>query len=477
MNRFRLLALLGVLAALCARAGAEERNAWPVRVAQQDESGAVIAWEGLGPLLFGQTTEEGGTVAGFRPFYVRRADATGLTTRTTVLYPVFIYRADSERYKWTVLNLITGSRPQPGAVAKAADPTKAFDFWIFWFSRETGSPETSYHAFFPVLGTIKYRFGFDRLTWVLWPVYLRSESKGTVTTSTPWPFLRVTQGTEQGFALWPLLGWRDRPERFHRTFFLWPLGWNNTIQPAEDAPAGTAPERQVGFIPFYTRLERPGFLDQNVVWPFFGHTERTLPTPYHESRYLWPFLVQGRGENLYVNRWAPFYTHSIRKGVDKTWVLWPVLRQASWTEGRVTQTKTQFLYFVYWSLEQHSRTNPRAAPAERTHLWPLFSRWDNGAGRRQFQLLSPLEVFFPGNEPVRDAWTPLFALYRSDERAPDDRRWSALWGALTWRRQPDGEEFHLGPLLRWQRRAGERNGHVFWFDFQPKPDRLPPASR
>ena len=68
MNRFRLLALLGVLAALCARAGAEERNAWPVRVAQQDESGAVIAWEGLGPLLFGQTTEEGGTVAGFRPF-------------------------------------------------------------------------------------------------------------------------------------------------------------------------------------------------------------------------------------------------------------------------------------------------------------------------------------------------------------------------------------------------------------------------
>ena len=30
---------------------------------------------------------------------------------------------------------------------------------------------------------------------------------------------------------------------------------------------------------------------------------------------------------------------------------------------------------------------------------------------RQFQLLSPLEVFFQDNEPVRRAYSPLFAVY------------------------------------------------------------------
>ncbi len=485
MKPVRLLAFFGCLAVLCARAGAEERNAWPVKVDQLDVAGHVASWEAVGPLIFKKPAPESGTIKGVRPFYVQTDDVNGVTTSATVLYPIFIYRADSDTYQWTILNLITRAGPKQGVTVYRADQTHAFDLWIFWFSRQTGSPETSYRALFPIVGTIKGRFGFDELSWVIWPLYFRTEKQGAVTTSVPWPFIRMTQGAEQGFALWPLFGWRDRPERFHRFFYLWPLGWNNTIQPPEDAPAGTPPTEQVGFIPFYTRETHAGFINENFVWPFFGYTDRTLPTRYHETRYLWPFLVQGRGDS-YINRWGPFYTHSIIKGMDKTWIMWPLIRQATWTDSGVEQTKTQFLYVLYWSLEQRSTTNPRAAHADRTHIWPLYSKWDNGAGRRQFQLFSPFDIFFPENDHVRESWTPLFAIYRSDRRGPDDQRWSFLWNAVSWRRAHEEKEFHLGPLLSVEsrpqqgrialgngvvglkREPGQSGWRLFWFDFQAK---------
>src|SRR5207248_7791625 len=89
-------------------------------------------------------------------------------------------------------------------------------------------------------------------------------------------------------------------------------------------------------------------------------------------------------------------------------------------------------------------------PAARlTHVWPLFSAWDNGAGRRQWQALSPFEVFFPGNEKWRQTWSPFFTLLRYDQRAPGEERTSVLWDAITWeRRESEAHtEFHLGPLL------------------------------
>lgn len=495
MRLARLIALSGCLAALCSRLGADERNAWPIHVAQQDAAGQVTSWESVGPLIFRKPALEGGTVSGFRPFFVRTEDTEGTTTVATVLYPVFIYRADSDNYKWTILNLITGSGPKQEVTTIYSDRTKGFDFWIFWFSRDTGSPETSYRAFFPIAGTIKNRFGKDQLSWVIWPLYFQVKKNGAVSTYTPWPFIQTVHGTEHGFALWPLYGQRDKPDTFHHSFFLWPLGWNNTIQPPEDAPAGTPPTQQFGFLPFYTRERKDHFINEDFVWPFFGYTDRTLPNRYHEMRYFWPFLVQGRGDDRYVDRWGPFYTHSVIKGMDKTWIMWPLVRQARWIDADIAQKKTQFLYLIYWSQQQRSLTNPAAAPADRTHIWPLFSKWDNGAGRRQFQLFSPFDVFFPDNDNVRETWTPLFAIYRSDQRAPDDKRWSLLFRAVTWRQEHGEKEFHLGPLLSvesrpqqrrvafglgifgWKRDPGDGSWHVFWFDFPAKASKLPPPSR
>ena len=501
MHPFRLTALFCCLAVLFTRAGAEERNLWPITVSQVDAGGHVTSAEHLGPFIFQHpdkdpTHDSGGTTSGVRPFFVRTRDASGQIVETTVLYPLFIDRADADTHQWKVLNLINGAGPRRSTATSTTDPTKAFDLWPFWFSRETGAPETSYHALFPIAGRVKYRFWRDDLRWVLWPLYLRTEKNGLITTSTPWPFIQTVTGSEHGLALWPIYGRHGNPEQgSHHSFFLWPLGWDNTIPASEDEPAGTAPTRQFGFIPFYTVEKHPGFINQTYVWPFFGHTERTQPYRYSETRYFWPFFVQGHGDIQMIDRWGPFYTHSVIKGLDKTWYIWPFVKQLKWEDPGVAQTRTQFLYLLYWSQRQRSLTNPHAAPADRTHIWPLFSKWDNGAGKKQFQLFSPFDVFFPDNGHVRETWTPFFALYRYDQRNPGDKNWSLLWNLMTWHHTYGEKEFHLGPLFSvqsraesqrvaignglfgWKRKPGEKGSHWFWFDFPAKVNNLPPPSR
>jgi hypothetical protein len=80
--------------------------------------------------------------------------------------------------------------------------------------------------------------------------------------------------------------------------------------------------------------------------------------------------------------------------------------------------------------------NPAAAPARKVHFWPFISLWDNGAGRRQWQVFSPFEVFFPTSAEMRESWTSLFAIARYDRRGPDDERGSLFWGLLKWERHP-----------------------------------------
>jgi len=494
MTALRHLALLGLAAvALGARADAKERNAWPLFVERTDAAGRLEWWNAAGPFLFKQPVSEpeGGTISGFRPFWVQTTGTDGSLRSVWVLYPLLTYTADGATYRWTLFELVRRTDRLAGSPGphSALEPRGEFDFWPFWFSRQTGDPEMSYRALLPVAGTLKNRLGFERLSWMPFPLYVRSEAHEAVTTSTPWPFVRVTRGAAHGFALWPLFGWQERPGVSRNEFYLWPLGYNNTKQPAPDAPDGTPPGRQVAALPFYARASGPGLLSEDFLWPFFGHTEMTAPNkPYHETRYLWPFLVQGRGEERYVNRWGPFYTHSIVKGYDKTWYLWPIFRRAKWTEQGLAQTKTQVVWFFYWSLEQRSIRHPELPTAEIRHIWPFYSGWDNGAGRRQWQVLSPFEVLSPGNEKVRQTWTPFVALLRYDQRAPGDTRTSLLWNLVTWeRRASDGTtEFHLGPLLNIERHAdarkiafgkgliGLRRGpgapgwRLFWLDFPTK---------
>ena len=455
-----------------------ERNGWPLFVQQMNPDGTVESGEYLGPLLFNQTRADGARLNGFRPFYLHTQ--AGRQATTHLLYPLFTWQKEGGDRSFGFFELINFRRQ-----TDPVQPTvRTFDVWPFYFSRDTGRPADSYRALFPLGGTIKQRFGKDRIHFVLFPLYSGVDKNGRHTTHAPWPFLRFIDGAgHHGFEFWPLFGHQGRDGDYDSRFYLWPLIYKSSKNLSEPQPSVS-----VGVLPFYTRDTAPGFIDETFGWPFFGYTHRTEPYRYNEQRYFWPLFVQGRGDRRFVNRWAPFYTHSIIKGYDKTWVVWPVFRHATWEDDGITQKKNQWLFFFYWSLTQRSTTNPAAAPAHKTHVWPLLSSWNNGAGRRQWQLLSPFEVFFPSNEPVRRLYTPLLALYRYDQKSPEDTRHSVLFNLLSWRKSPEEREFHLGPLFKtysrpdqsrvalglglftWRRSPGAAGWKFSLFDFRPKTD-------
>jgi hypothetical protein len=488
MRVFRLIAYLGLAGSLWIPAEADELNVWPLVVARPAAAGAppAASWQGGGPLCFSQPSADGGTAGGCRPLYIYRRDLTNGTTESDLLYPLLIHRATATDHRWSLLSLVNFAGPNdPGAPG-----VRHFDVWPVYFSRVTGNAATSYHAVFPLHGTVLDRFGDDRISWTLFPLYARFEHRQVTTTAAPWPFIKILRGDgHHGFAFWPVFGWRAKAGVYRSRFFLWPL-----IYRSETNLSAATPDASEGVLPFYARDQGPGYRSETYLWPFFGYTHRAAPYHYDETRWFWPLLVQGRGDDRRINRWAPFYTHSVIKGDDKRWVLWPLFRQERWTDAGLVQTKTQLLYFVYWSLRERSATQPKLASAQKTHCWPLWSYWDNGAGHRQLQLLSPLEVFFPNNEPVRLAYSPLFALYRYEQRAPGDVRWSFLWDAITWRQAPAQREFHLGPLFGVARAPdhgrialvcgliGLKRGRVgsgwkpFLFDFSSNPDKKAPSA-
>lgn len=488
MKMIRITSLLAVLASAVGAYAEPESNLWPGPVSHLDSQGNTISWTGLGPFLFAKPDPEGGAISGFRPFYVSRTKSDGSVRNLSILYPLFWYRSYDDATVWSVFELIDKtSKRSLGPEGELVDNT--LQVWPFYFSRTSHDPAESYRAFFPIYGTTYDFLTYPRMSWVVWPLYFQTEKRGTVSTYYVFPFIRRVTGLTQGGGLWPLYGHTHGPGEAYHTFALWPFYAHNFVPPPADSDPGAQPTEQFVLLPFYTSEKATGTETKNWVWPFFGYTDRTLPEQYHETRYFWPFVVQGEGVKKTVTRYAPFYTHSwSAKSEERTWILWPLWKDERWNEDGIGQHKQSLFYFLYLYQHQQSLANPNAAPAYKRHIWPLFSKWDNGQGHVQEEVLSPFEVFFPDNEKVRESWTPIFALYRYNHTPDGSSRTSILWDALNWSHDAKQEQsaFHLGPLFsveqgseakRWSIgnglfgwRRDNTTGHwsTFWLDFPSK---------
>lgn len=220
------------------------------------------------------------------------------------------------------------------------------------------------------------------------------------------------------------------------------------------------PEEMRAYLPFYFRHTTKLFENKSYPWPFVGRTTSVFPR-YEEKRYFWPLFVQARGDNKTVNRWAPFYGHSIRKGVDKTWIMWPIYREQTWIERDLVMEKKQVLYIFYWNLTQERPGNVDGPRARKTHFWPFASYWNNGAGEAQFQFLSPLEPIFPFNHAIRSVYSPFFALYRFDKTDDDHIRINAGFNFFTYRRDETTTQTDLGPIVGWGKSENGSHFEVF----------------
>lgn len=437
-----VVAVVSLLAAASAPAGPVlDRNLWPGPVSWVDaESGEVERIEALGPLIE-QVERPGQTVTAVRPLWLRidLHDDYLSWSDTHLLYPFYTRRTFRDGTESNLLYLLRWGNS--GEIETAGFTRR--EFFPFYFDYQSGIPGQSYRGLFPVYGTIRNRLFYDRISWTAFPVYSEWEKDGGTTTAILWPFLRWRHGGEhRGWAFWPFYGRFDKPDSYRQRYAIWPLYYNYW----DRFDDGTERHR-FGVLPFYTYKEKPDYIAEIYLWPFFGYTRAENPD-YLEHRYFWPFLVQGRGEETYVNRWAPIYTHSIRREMDKRWVLWPLFNRRVYPEGSLEVRVHRVFYILYWNMSQQDPARPEAGRVSKTHLWPLLSHWDNGAGQVQFQVLSPLEVWFPKNQPVRELYSPLFSLYRYQQNEEEQQRTHRLlFSLIVYQSTPKWRRFSLGPLL------------------------------
>lgn len=448
---FHLLLLLLLSGLWTPQAAAWEVNYGPIFTGQRDDAGDFQSWQMFGPLLFSESrpTED---VSGVRPLWVVFEDRDREAGSFHLLYPLLNIRHRPYGSSWDLLTILRFQSFAP----EEAEPSRSFHAFPFFFWGQDPDPERSYLGIFPLVGTARNVLFYDRTTWFLFPLAARLESGDVTTYALPWPFIRLVRGPQtRGFHLWPLYGQVEEENAFRHRYWLWPLGYRVERELWKEEPF-----EAVGFLPFYAASRSDRAVSRTFIWPFFGYTTSQAP-PYQENRYLWPLLVQRRGES-YINRWAPVYTRSIRAGQDTRWILWPLHRQSSWEERELLTERTQFLYFLYWSQRQASIAHPELAPAIKQHVWPFYSYWDNGAGRRQFQALSPLEVFFPFNPVVRAKYSALVAFYRIDIEEDVRSRHSFLFNLITTRNEVEEAHFQLnvGPLFSYERDPTTREWEI-----------------
>jgi hypothetical protein len=418
-------------------AQAADNNLWPALVERPaDSAGRDAGWSAAGPFVAWRSTTQA-DIFSLRPLFTRFDRPAPQPDHWHVLYPLFNYYKTADGYHWNLFNLIDSSRAHTtGEFRLTAFP--------FVFARSSPVPDTSHFAVWPVGGTIRNFFGRQRIDFAAWPLWIRSQRGDETWYHFPYPFLRRMHGpSSSGFAIWPLYGQSHKEGSYHKTFALWPVFYHHRYRLSDPEPVV-----HFGIWPLYTAESAPGLRSRSFVWPFFGYTREYDPRPpYTETRWFWPFVVQGRGDERHVNRLLPVYAHEASTGYRKNWYLWPVLRTEQRDLGTVLERRNTLLYFVWQDIRQQAHTG--SYHGRKTWLWPLFGYWADGSGDRQFQLLDPLGTFFPHNEKVRENWSPLFAIYRYDHRAGSTRH-SLLWDLVVWQRTPDvAAAFHLGPLFEW----------------------------
>jgi len=467
-----------------------ETNYWPFWVAQKAPAtpdnpfaaaGPAQTWDAAGPLAFSRPLDtrnrhdDGSTlVRGLRPFYVEKRDAAGQLTRLHILYPLFnwtrLQYADGLRgYRWDIFNLINHEHTPARNPTPEQPCENQFDIWPFYFSKQSSDPAESYRAVFPIYGNnVTGHLLLDRIDWFLFPLYFRRTLNNVVKTSYLWPIVTRTTGDGyDGFAIWPIFGSVQKKGVLDDSYFLWPFH-SHTIR--TDPDTGAVSEN-FALLPFYYSETAPGLRAESFML-LWGYSHRTAPVKRDEIRYLWPLWLTVRGDNIHRDRFAPFYTRTTTSDETKTWILWPLWNRQDWNDGTWQYRRTRLCFFLYHDTAQKPLPWPgitpgektkldASPPARRTNLWPLFTYWTDGHGRRQFQTLSPLEVFLPDNEPTRLIYSPLFALYRYEQDAPGHYRHSLLWNFITYRREPGLAEFHLGPLYSAER-VGDYKRHALF---------------
>jgi hypothetical protein len=439
-SRRAALTLLAALAS-ATRAPALDVKLWPLFRYAETGNGDEMRWTALGPLLeFTRTAES-------RDLYVRpllhlhqrRGPTPG--DRAEILYPLAASRWDPDHESFRFL-LFTYRRTReaetphpPDTAPPPAEWPSRFTLFPFIFYRQ--SPERGVRlSVFPFYFDLDDFLGYDRVTAVMFPLYLRLEEPRVERRYYVFPFVSTVGGPDgRGFRVWPFYGTTEIVGQKRSTYVLWPFH----LRTAQLVPGYGWEYRRVNF-PFFAAIDGAGRETRSYGVLAYIHTIDTRHG-IESTGAPWPFVVRERrlGDEEYrVWRAFPFYGRSDVGGVSSHFYLWPAYR-------RKTQDVEDFHYqrddvgVLVW--RRQSLANETSG--HREHLLTLLGglRGEQDDARRFGQTPALFDSLLPKNVGVLTLWAPLYGLFRWDTRLDGQEDWNLLWGLAA---REDGRL--LGPV-------------------------------
>jgi hypothetical protein len=420
----------------------------------------------LGPLFYSEQRETQHTWAFPLLTLAHTEDPVTDSEEYDFLYPVLTVDRYGKEYRWQLFQLLN----RAGGQNQDTSEEHRVSIFPFYFQERDTDPRSNYTALFPIYGELKHRFFRDQIDFVLFPAYARTQKKDIVTYNMPYPFFHLRYGDSLfGWQAWPCAGHEHKDLTIYtndygdvktngghdREFILWPFYFNSTND------IGLATEtRDNALIPFYS-LTRSKQRDSTTwFWPFgVTHTQN------HEKKYdewdaPWPLIEFAHGEGKTTRRIWPFYSQSTNKMLVDDWYAWPVYKYNRVTSTPLDRERTRILFFLYSHVNETNLDTGKAY--KRDDFFPFYTHRHEFNGSERLQILAILEPFFPTSKSIERDYSPIWALWRSEnnprghassqsllwnlyrrDKTEDSKKISLLFGLFQYQSTADGRRWRV----------------------------------
>jgi hypothetical protein len=432
------LALSLALSILGGCAGiASERNLAPFW-SQHARAGGGVEVEALGGIFRTRATRQGSPFSqvALRPLTIRDRDANDNVT-DHFLSPFGYATQRGDESVWQLLPI---TRYDHRITSEGTEEWTLLTLpGIYWSKKADGR---ILRGWFPFAGVMEQFLSYDRLEWVLFPIWLRTDRGGRITNHILWPVFSVTGGTGgPSWRAWPLFGNSIYQGKYERWFALWPVFWwqkNNLQLPPH------AHETKWMVFPLYGRTTAGDFSATTLLWPFFGWSSNPS-NGFWAFDAPWPFVRVLRDPRQEVERtrvW-PLWSSYSGDGLESTWWGWPILNDRRELYAGAEKRSRNLVPF----LQSWERVDDVGGETYYDKVWPLYQveRRGETESKSAFPAFNPL-----WRTPDIDAmYAWIWEIY-TRERTQDIVR-ERLWLGL-WRREKDALEDRRSLSVLWSSR-------------------------
>ncbi len=375
---------------------------------------------------------------GIRPFVHKTVNLENRSNEIEFVYPLTSYKK-KENLSWFqyqffffVYNTET---------TQSGYKNKQINLFPLIFYNNEENPENNYFAFFPIYGDMKNKFSKERVKFVLFPLYLRSEAEGEITDSYFWPFISNYSGELEGGRFWPIWGNRvNTVKQSKQEFLFWPFYVNKE----KDFYGEKFYFRS--FFPFYSEAYFHGVSNKGYMWPFIQHTvnhnngnERwDLP---------WPILSFTKGGVVEQKRIFPFYSKAVREDNDVDgYILWPIYRYKNIKLESYQRNKKSILLILYKDVK-YEPIIEGVKPKRKIDLWPIFTYEKNADGTSNFHIFTIFEPFVHSNDRLYRNYASFWRLFVWEKDENNVTRTSFLWNLVSSYKDEDLFVFDVRPII------------------------------